>query len=410
MALEILTAGPMATVQDMGREGCADRGYRRCGACDKYAMRLANILAGNREQAGAACAVIEFTLYGGRLRFTEPTVFTLAGAAMPAALDGRAVPMFASLEAAAGQVLELGAAERGLRTYLAVRGGIDVPPVLGSRSTDTACMIGGFRGRALQSGDVLQIGRELPGWQTGYPDQNLPGRQAGDSDQELSGRQTSRHDWKQPERQTSGLCRELPGQQTSGLAQGQSDQWESDPACAGWDAGRLFTGPLGRPALGPELSWLRQASFRYRSMGPELIPVLRIVAGPQDDSFCPEAFERLRHEVYRVSVDSNRMACRLEGPALPAKDGYDIVSDGIAEGSVQVSANGQPMVMLADHQTTGGYAKIGTVISADLPAIAQSRPGDHIAFLFVTPQEANEAYRLEERKLRWLARQCDQTA
>ena len=362
MALEILTAGPMATVQDMGREGCADRGYRRCGACDKYAMRLANILAGNREQAGAACAVIEFTLYGGRLRFTEPTVFALAGAAMPAVLDGRAVPMFASLEAAAGQVLELGAAERGLRTYLAVRGGIDVPPVLGSRSTDTACTIGGFRGRALQSGDELQIGRELPGRQTG------------------------------------------------GLAQDQSDQWESDPTCSGWDAGSLFTGPGGRPALGPELSWLRQASYRYRSMGPELIPVLRIVAGPQDDSFCPEAFERLRHEVYRVSVDSNRMACRLEGPALPAKDGYDIVSDGIAEGSVQVSANGQPMVMLADHQTTGGYAKIGTVISADLPAIAQSRPGDHIAFLFVTPQEANEAYRLEERKLRWLARQCEQTA
>lgn len=82
------------------------------------------------------------------------------------------------------------------------------------------------------------------------------------------------------------------------------------------------------------------------------------------------------------------MACKLAGATIETKAGSDILSDGIVAGSVQVSANGQPMVMLADHQTTGGYAKIGTVIATDLPVLTQCKPGDWVAFRAVSAAEA----------------------
>ncbi|MDO4344301.1 MAG: biotin-dependent carboxyltransferase family protein [Eubacteriales bacterium] len=325
MALEILAAGPLATVQDMGREGMGSLGYRRCGAADKYAMRLANILAGNMK-AGTdvpeRAAAIEFTLSGGRIRFTKAGRIALAGADMSPKLDGEDIPMYASVQVRAGQILELGFAARGLRMYLAVGGGINTKPVLGSRSTDCACALGGADGRALRAGDILETGK--------------------------------------------------------------------------------FTEQVGAFALGEDYFWLKRPSHPYRSVGEQLLPVLRVVAGPQEEAFTEEAKENLRRGVYQVTSDSNRMACRLKGPALAAKGGSDILSDGIVEGSIQVAANGLPMVMLADHQTTGGYAKIGTVISTDIPAIAQRKPGECIGFTYITPKEAGEAYRKEVRKLEWL--------
>lgn len=97
------------------------------------------------------------------------------------------------------------------------------------------------------------------------------------------------------------------------------------------------------------------------------------------------------------------MACKLAGAKIEAVRGVDILSDGIAAGSVQVSANGQPIVMLADHQTTGGYAKIATVISADLPALAQLRPGQEVCFGFVTPQQGVAAVRRQAELLQRVA-------
>lgn len=330
MAIEILNVGPMTTIQDLGRRGYGSKGYRECGACDKYAMRIANLLAWNLSENDNS-AVIEFTLFGGSFRFTEETLVALAGADMNPKLDGMPVSMYQTILVQPGQIMELGIASKGLRTYLAVNGGIQVPEVMGSRSTDTACRIGGLEGRALKAGDQLNCQSSAP-------------------------------------------------------------------------VIEKFRRMKKRFVLTEDLCWIKSASFRYRSVGSELIPVMRIIAGPQDEYFTEEAMDVLRRSVYQIGADSNRMACRLTGSVLEAVNGYDIVSDGIVEGSVQVSANGQPIVMLADHQTTGGYAKIGTVVSTDLSAIAQRRPGEKIGFLFVTPEEANEAYRLEEKKLHWLRR------
>ena len=107
---------------------------------------------------------------------------------------------------------------------------------------------------------------------------------------------------------------------------------------------------------------------------------LRVVFGPQDDRFSRQGIETFLTEEYTVTSDFDRMGCRLEGETIEAKEGTDIVSDGIVDGSFQVTAGGLPIILLADRQTTGGYAKIATVVSQDLPKLAQVRPGDHITF------------------------------
>ena len=324
MAIKILTVGPLTTVQDFGRSGFGSRGYRRCGACDKYSMQIANILAGNMEDCALA-AVLEFTLSGGKMEFTDNCQIALAGADMSPKLNGNPIAMYRSVKTKAGDILELGMAVDGLRTYLAVGGGIDTEKVMSSRATDCTCGIGGMDGRALREGDVLKTG--------------------------VSGKEKVEF------------------------------------------------------VITEEMFWLKKPSHPYRSVGNQLLPVLRVVAGPQEEAFTKEAREKLRREVYKIKVDSDRMAVRLEGPELKTKEGSDIISDGIVEGSVQISSNGLPMVMLADHQTTGGYAKIATVISTDIPAIAQRRPGECIGFEYITPAQAGEAYRKEVRKLAWLKKE-----
>ena len=222
---------------------------------------------------------------------------------------------FAAEAARRGKVLAIGAARSGLRGYLAVFGGVDTPPVLGSRSTDLKCRMGGLDGRALKAGDVLPIG----------------------------------------------------------AAPAMVEQrWQQ--ICA-----KGANRPLGT-ARTPARPW--------RFLGGRKLPLFRAVPGPQTDAFTAVGQAAFVHGVYALTADCDRMACKLQGPQIETVDGSDIVSDGIVAGSVQVSANGQPIVMLADHQTTGGYAKIATVISADLSAMAQLRPGEKLAFQYVTAAQA----------------------
>ena len=121
---------------------------------------------------------------------------------------------------------------------------------------------------------------------------------------------------------------------------------------------------------------------------------MRVVLGPQDDHFTPAGLRTLLESTYTVSHASDRMGMRLEGPPLEhSAKGYNIVSDGIAPGSIQVPGNGLPIVLLADRQTTGGYPKIATVISADLPALGRMTPGAKIAFEAVDIEAAEAAAR-----------------
>ena len=330
MGIKILTAGPLTTVQDRGRTGCAAGGFQESGCCDKYAMELANLLAGNLDSAAEA-AVLETTLRGPAIAFDAPAIFALTGAEMDAKLNGKPAPRCAPLYAAAGDTLTLGLAREGLRGYIAFYGGVDVPPVMGSRSTNLKCRIGGLDGRPLKDGDTLALG---------------------------------------------------------GTTVPAPDFWQ-------WLQDRRG----GLPDFSAYGGWYAHATRPFRFVGGKSVPLFRVVPGPQEDAFTPAGRAAFARSLYTVTTDSNRMACKLNGGGIETVNGSDILSDGIVEGSVQVSSNGQPIVMLADHQTTGGYAKIGTVISTDIPAMAQVKPGEQIAFCYVTPAQAIELRRREVRKL-----------
>lgn len=137
--------------------------------------------------------------------------------------------------------------------------------------------------------------------------------------------------------------------------------------------------------------------------GPTGDRPIRVILGPQQDSFTDEAIADLLGAGFRISPNADRMGMRLDGPRLRHRAGWDIVSDAIATGAIQVPGSGQPVILLADHQTTGGYPKIATVVSADLPLLGRRRPGDALGFVAVSVEEGEALWRDQERWLQRLA-------
>ena len=304
--LDIQEPGLQTTVQDKGRYGYQRYGVPVSGAMDLFALRAANILVGNDDGEAA----LEITALGPKLRFAAPTWISLAGADLSPTLDGAPLPMWETVEAAEGSVLAFGGPRDGMRAYLAVAGGIDVPVVMGSRSTYLKGPFGGLEGRALQSGDVLST------LSTG---------------------------------ERSFIKR--------GLARGTP-----------------------RPTYGHS-------------------HVLRVVMGPQESAFTPEAMSTFLGSNYTLSMDSDRMGYRLDGPAVEHAAGADIVSDGTSLGAVQVPGDGTPIILLADRGVTGGYAKIATVISVDTDKLGQAMPGDTLSFKSISVEEAHDIYKAQEDAL-----------
>ena len=300
MKLQILSPGLQTTVQDRGRLGYQAAGIGVSGAMDREAYESANYLVGNRRGEAA----LEMTLLGAAIRFDEDCVCALTGADMGAVLDGDAVERYRPFLVSEGQRLVMGYAAAGCRGYLAIQGGIDVPEVLGSRSTNLRCAMGGYEGRALRRGDILSA----------------------------------------------------PG--------------------------------------GVDITVLQ----RKRP-----VPVLEqtvtvcVVPGPQADAFTQQGLRTLWEQPFVLSDKSDRMGFRLEGPAIETVSGSDIVSDGITLGSIQVTSGGQPIILMADRQTTGGYAKVGTVCSFDIPKLAQLRPGGLVRFDEISVEAAQRRY----RRKRW---------
>ena len=152
-------------------------------------------------------------------------------------------------------------------------------------------------------------------------------------------------------------------------------------------------GPFGRPSMEAHFPAGRALTI------PDGGARVRIIRGPHDTMFMSDAFDSLVGARFVVTAQSNRMGYRLEGPLLRHAGGADILSDATPIGSLQVPASGQPILLMADRQTTGGYPKIGTVITADLPIAGQLAPGDWIAFTECTRAEAIDALRKQEAAL-----------
>ncbi|MFU8853760.1 biotin-dependent carboxyltransferase family protein [Micromonospora sp. SL1-18] len=276
--IELLRAGALTTVQDQGRPGYAHLGVPRSGALDPAALRLANRLVGNPESA----AGLEITLTGCALRFTRAVTVALTGAEVDVRVDRRPGDVGRPLSLPAGAVLRIGPARVGLRTWLAVSGGITVEPVLGSRATDT---LSGLGPPPVRDGDRLPLGR-----------------------------------------------------------------------------------PVGPPAPVDGTA------------GPPIPDRLRLAVrpGPRHDWFTPAALDLLLTTPYGISPASNRVGARLVGAALPRALAGELPSEGLVLGALQVPPDGQPLIFLADHPTTGGYPVIGVV--DDVTPLAQARPGTTVTF------------------------------
>ncbi len=307
----VIEPGLLTTVQDIGRWGMQAQGVPVSGAMDPHALAIGNILVGN----DPGCAALEITLSGPTLLMDTDAVVALTGADMAFAVNGISMPSWTAVAVRAGDTVSTGTvAGASCRAWLCFAGGIDVPAVLGSRSTLLRGAFGGIDGRALRAGDVLPLSVPSPAAQT------------------------------------------LDG----------------------------FSCPAAlRSVLDPGLP----------------IPV---VPGPQHRSLTAAEQKVFVDSVWVVSADSDRMGCRLEGPSLRLHGGADVISEVVPPGSVEITGSGRPVVMLADHQTTGGYVKPFVAATAALGALAQKAPGDRVWFRLCTQDEACAllaAQRLQEQEL-----------
>ncbi len=301
---EVITPGAFTTVQDLGRYGFQKMGLPICGALDSYAFRLANLMVGNPDN----CAMLEITVMGPRLKFLAKADIAVTGAEMSMTLNEAPVTGWQSLRVKQDDILEIHQIKTGCRAYLAVSGGIDVPVVMGSRCTYVGGKIGGFKGRPLQAGDLI----------------------------------------------------------------------ESNPA-------RLLKSP-------------KQLPQKYTPHYPTEI-TLCAIPGPQDNFF-RKGLDVLFESAFMVTAKADRMGYRLQGPSISVREDMpkSIISEPTMPGGIQIPADQQPIILLVE-QTVGGYNKIATVISSDLPKVAQATPGDTIHFEKITLEKAHAAFKDAQKQL-----------
>lgn len=316
--IRIIQPGPQCTVQDLGRSGLRKIGVGVVGALDTQALRIANMLLGNDENA----AGLECTLGGTEFVFEEETAFALCGADASATLDDLPVPGWWVRVAPAGSTLKLAVPRSGMRTYIAFAGGLDVPVVIGSRSTDLKGGFGGHEGRALRAGDRLDT---LPA--------EMKVRGAG-----------------------------------FGLSAAKLD---------------LLPAERSQPTV---------VRFIAAAEWMELQEASRTIFTSAD---------------WRIEPDSNRVGYRFSGSALELTRPLELLSHGILPGTIQLPPSGLPMVQMGDANTCGGYPKLGVVIAADLPKLAQASLGTVVRFEECSVEQARDAASAGEARLREIARIID---
>jgi antagonist of KipI len=308
MSIRVIRPGLLTTVQDLGRWGKQRYGVVVGGAMDSFALRMANLLVGNEENAVA----LEMTLLGPTLHFEQDALVALCGGEFRPTLDDRPMSTWRPALINRGTTLHCGSAFSGCRGYLAVAGGIDVPLVLGSRSTFLHGNVGGYEGRALKEGDFLSIDH-------------------------------SRH----------------------------------EPSLA------VLPDP-NRWSIGS----LAPAYYDYQA--------LRVILGSEFDWLAPKSQDELFSAEFEVTPQSDRMGYRLSGPQFEFTTPRELISEAVCPGIIQVPADGQPILLMADCATTGGYPKVGCVASVDLPLAAQLRPGDKLRFSAISLEGAQALLRQRE--------------
>lgn len=312
--MKIINPGFLTTIQDMGRVGYQKFGVPAAGAMDTWSMQLANILVGNHRNEG----VLEITMTGPSIEFNDNQVIALTGATFDLTINKKKVEMNKTIYVAKGDILRINRASNGMRAYLSLAGGFKVPIVMGSKSTYLRSVLGGFKGRKLRAGDILEINQDKNNKYLGI--------------------------------------RELP-----------KDLLINN----------------GEKAT------------------------LRVVIGPEHNLFTDKGIKTFFEKEYILSNQCDRMGYRLCGEKIEHTNGADIISSGITLGAIQVPGHGEPIIMMADRQTTGGYPKIANVITADIPILAQLKPGDKIRFKKIGIDESHYIINEKEKILRDLIKYFD---
>ncbi len=311
--IAVLKPGLHTMVQDMGRRGYGRYGVPVCGPMDTVAFRAANALAGNdANEAG-----LEIVIRGPQLRFREERVIAVCGADISFRVNDEPQPTWRPVYVPKDALVTFGSVIQGVRAYLAVNGGIDVPEVLHSKSTALRSGWGGLHGRTLQEGDHLKVG--------------------------------------------SSSMRSI--QQLIQLR----EHW------------------LSSNQLSYSVPW--SVSYTIRPQyAPH--PTLRVIPGQEYEWFGSQAC-LLTTQSFKVTAQSDRMGYRLEGEQhIRLSSPKELLSEAVSMGTVQVPHGGNPIVLMADHQTTGGYPRMAHVISVDLPLLAQVMPGADIQFELVSISDA----------------------
>jgi antagonist of KipI len=306
MSIKVVKPGLLTTIQDLGRYHYGKYGVIVSGAMDRFAHCAANWLVGNDERE----ATLEITLLGPTLSFEQDGWIAIAGGHLSPTIGGLEVPMWRPVFVRKGAVLAFGKPVAGCRAYLAVAGGVDIPDVMGSKSTYLRAAIGGVEGRAVQAGDIIAA-----------------------------------------------------------------------------KPGHMLPLPLDRPFAA--VHWSVHASiFPAYNMHP----TVRVLRGRQFDQFNQESRRAFFEEVYEVTSQSDRMGYRLAGPALSLEQPKELISETVSLGTIQVPSDGNPIILLADRQTLGGYPKIAQVASIDIPVIAQVPPQGKLSFQEIAMEEAEALY------------------
>lgn len=308
MGIHILKAGILTTVQDLHRIGYQSQGFGVSGVMDTYATNIANILVDNDENE----AVIEFTMIGPTLKFTEDAIIAITGGDFQPLVNNKLVDIYKALYINKNDILSFAGQKTGCRGYIAFASKLDVPIVMNSKSTNLKSTIGGLNGKKLLAHSFIPFVEDV---------------------------------------------RYLPN----------------------------FLSRKTRP-------------IEYKSTDV----TLRVIIGPHDKYFTQKGIETFLSSDYQVTNDCDRMGYRLDGEAIETKTTSDIISCGTTFGCIQVPSDGKPIVLLADRQTTGGYAQIGVIASVDLPKIVQQKPGSKVKFQKISVNEAQNLIQEQQDEFKTL--------
>lgn len=322
--MTIVSPGLMTTVQDLGRFGYYHLGIPQSGAMDNFSAQAANALVGNSREA----ALLECTYMGPSITFSKGAVIAVCGAPVEVTIDDEPVAQWARLDVPAGATLSFGLITAGSRYYVAVRGGIDVPIVLGSRSTYALCGLGGYKGRKLEAGDDVRV------FSVDDTSANV-------------------HPVTSVSEVPTELCPEFSKEQT-----------------------------------------------------------VRVMPGLYDNKLTPKGRDNLFTQPWSLTPVADRGGLRYEGPGVEwndepqpfgaGSDPSNIVDAGYAVGSIQIPGGTKPIILHRDAVSGGGYAMVGTVISADMDIIARAVPGTVTHFEPVEMDEALAARKTYNERLEQL--------